>query len=217
MMAVVAYGVAMLDKPLTRDGVYLADGLYASITVGAGDAQKQFMTTLDFVNAPLQVANFVRTVEGKPAAGGRGAAGGGRGGGGGGGGRGGGGPEIPPIGKVDVTKGQISGVIASEIQKSVAVLSLPKVTNASLKHDTAGVIGVSAPNAFYITLEKNTGLDKKYTAIGKVIAGLGALKDIKKADPLRSIRITRVGQAARDFKTDDAAFKALVDSAAKKK
>ena len=27
--AVVAYGVANLDKPLTRDGVYLADGLYA--------------------------------------------------------------------------------------------------------------------------------------------------------------------------------------------
>ena len=36
--AVVAYGVANLDKPLTRDGVYLADGLYATITVGSGDA-----------------------------------------------------------------------------------------------------------------------------------------------------------------------------------
>jgi len=216
MMAVVAYGVAMLDKPLTRDGVYLADGLYASITVGAGDAQKQVMTTLDFVNAPLHVANFVRTVEGKPAAGGRGAAGaGGRGGGGGG--RGGGGPEIPPIGSINVVKGQIQGVVASEIQKSVAVLSLPKAINATLKHDAAGVVGVSAPNAFYITLEKNAGLDKKYTAIGKVMAGLGALTDIKKADPIRSIRITRVGQAARDFKTDDAAFKTLVESATKKK
>ena len=39
--AVVAYGVANLDKPLTRDGVYLADGLYASITIGSGDTQNR--------------------------------------------------------------------------------------------------------------------------------------------------------------------------------
>ncbi len=76
--AVVAYGVANLDKPLTRDGVYLADGLYATITVGAGDAQKQIMTTLDYANAPVQVANFIRIVEGNtpPAGGGRGGGGG---------------------------------------------------------------------------------------------------------------------------------------------
>jgi carboxypeptidase Q len=211
MMAVVAYGVANLDKPLPREGVYLDDGLYASITVGTGDTQKQIMTTLDYVNAPVQVANFVRIVEGNrpPAGGGRGA--------GGGGGRGGGQPEAPPIGSIVVTKAQIQGLIVSATQKSVAVASLPKTINPALKHDAAGVVGVSAPNAFYITLEKTSGFDKKYTAVGKVVAGAGSLKDIKKTDPIRSIRITRVGQAARDFKTDDAAFKALVEAATKTK
>jgi carboxypeptidase Q len=211
MMAVVAYGVANLDKPLPREGVYLDDGLYASITVGTGDTQKQIMTTLDYVNAPVQVANFVRIVEGNrpPAGGGRGA--------GGGGGRGGGQPEAPPIGSIVVTKAQIQGLIVSATQKSVAVASLPKTINPALKHDAAGVVGVSAPNAFYITLEKTSGFDKKYTAVGKVVAGAGSLKDIKKTDPIRSIRITRVGQAARDFKTDDAAFKALVEAATTKK
>ena len=34
--AVVAYGVANLDKPLTRDGVYLADGIFATLTIGSG-------------------------------------------------------------------------------------------------------------------------------------------------------------------------------------
>ena len=34
--AVVAYGAANLDKPLPRDGVYLADGLYADIAVRVG-------------------------------------------------------------------------------------------------------------------------------------------------------------------------------------
>ena len=208
--AVVAYGVANLDKPLTRDGVYLADGLYATIAVGAGDAQKQILTTLDYANAPVQVANFIRIVEGTtpPAGGGRG--GGGRGGPGGQ-------PEAPPIGAVDVVKGQIQGVIASPTQKSFAVPSLPKAINPALMHDSAGVVGVSAPNAFYITLGKNAALDRKFTAIGRVVASLGSLNDIKRADPIRSIRITRVGQAARDFKTDDETFKKLIESATKKK
>lgn len=207
--AVVAYGVANLDKPLTRDGVYLADGLYAAVTVGSGDNQKQFMTTLDFVNAPVQVANFVRIIEGKtaPAAGGRG---GGRGGPGGQ-------PTLPPIGTIDVAKGQIRAVVASDVQKSVAVPALPKTANAVLKHDEAGVVGVSAPNAFYVTLQRDTALDKKFTAIGTVMAGLDVLQDIKKGDTIQTIRITRVGQAARDFKTDDAVFAKLVEAATRKK
>jgi cyclophilin family peptidyl-prolyl cis-trans isomerase len=214
--AVVAYGVANLDTPLTREGVYLADGLYATITVGRGDAQKQILASLDYANAPVQVANFVRIVEGNTpaAAGGRGAGGGGgRGGPGGPGGP----PEAPPIGATDVVKGLIQSVIASPTQKAMAVASLPKATNAALSHDAAGVVGVSGPNAFYITLEKNAALDKKYTAIGRVIAGAGSLSDIRTADPIGSIRFTRVGQAARDFKTDDETFKKLVDAATTKK
>ncbi|MBZ5497809.1 MAG: M20/M25/M40 family metallo-hydrolase [Acidobacteriia bacterium] len=217
--AVVAYGVANLDKPLTRDGVYLADGLYADIAIGPADAPIHIMTALDYANAPLQTANFIRIVEGKgQQPGGRGAApapgGGGRGGAGAPGGPR---PEIPPIGTVDVKDGLISGLIVSEIQKSVAVPSLPFAANATLKHDVVGILGVSAPNAFYLTLQKSPGLDKKSTAIGKVIAGLSLLQDVKKGDAIRSIRITRVGQAARDFKTDDEAFKKLLEPAATKK
>jgi hypothetical protein len=215
--AVVVYGAANLDRPLPREGVYLADGLYADIAIGTADAPSHFMTTLDYVNAPLQTANFIRIVEGK-SSGQRGAgpgpsgpAGGGRGmrGPGGPGPR----PEIPPIGTVDVRDRQIKGLIASEVQKSVALPSLPMAVNAALKHDTVGILGVSGPNAFYLTLRKNSGLDKKSTAIGKTIAGLDLLPMVKKGDAIRSIRIIRVGQAARDFKTDDEAFKKLLEPA----
>jgi carboxypeptidase Q len=216
--AVVAYGVANLDKPLPRDGIYLADGLYADITIGSGETQKRFMTTLDFANAPVQTANFIRIVEGKspqPAGGGGRPPGPGpMGPGGPGGPR----PEVPPIGKIVDLKGElVSGLIASDVQKSVAVPRLPKVTNPALKHDVAGVLGVSSPNVFYLTLQKKSGLDKKYTAIGKIIAGLGLLQEVKKGDAIRSIRIIRVGQAARDFKTDDENFKQLLQQAQKKK
>lgn len=206
--AVVAYGVANLDKPLTREGVYLPEGLYAEIAVGAGDSPKRIMTTLDFVNAPLQTANFVRIVEGK---------GGQRGPGGGPGMRPagppgpGGRPEVPPIGKIDVRDGVVAGLVVSDVQKSVAVASLPLGANPALKHDAAGVLGVSGPNAFHLTLRKRAGLDRSATAIGRTIAGLDLLRTLKKGEPIRSIRIVRVGQAARDFKTDDEAFKKLLE------
>ena len=72
------------------------------------------------------------------------------------------------------------------------------------------MLALSGPNAFTLTLQKNAALDAKSTAIGRVIAGLDLLPQLKKGDAIRSIRITRVGQAARDFKTDDAAFQKLL-------
>lgn len=212
--AVVAYGAANLDKPLTHEGVYLADGIYADIAIGAADAPLHFMTSLDYVNAPLQTANFIRMVEGKGAQPGARGAGGGPGGPGGGGR---GGPSGPPIGTIDVKDGLISSLIVSDVQKTVAIASLPMTANAALKHDAVGILGVSGPNGFYLTLQRNPGLDKKYTAIGKVIAGLGQLQDLKTGDAVRSIRITRVGQTGRDFKTDDEAFNKLLPSPAPKK
>jgi carboxypeptidase Q len=211
--AVVAYGVANLDKPLTRDGVYLADGVYAGFTIGTGDTQKLLMTTLDFVNAPLATANFIRIIEGKAPQ-----AGGGRGGPPPGMGFGPARPEPPPIGRFVTIKGGLaSGIIESETQKAVALLKLPRTTNTVLKHDAAGVLGLSGPNTFYLTLKKNAGLDKKFAAIGKVVAGSTVVPEIAATDAIRSVRIVRVGQAARDFKTDDEAFKVLMEKATKKK
>ncbi len=208
--AVVAYGAANLDRPLPREGVYLADGLYADIAIGSAEAPVHIMTTLDFTNAPVQAANFVRIAEGK--------GGGQRGPGGPGMGQRPGGPpgagprpEIPPIGKVNVGGGLVSGLVVSDVQKSVAIPTLPLSRNTSLKNDAAGVLGVTGPNAFYLTLRKRPGLDKTATAIGRTIAGLDLLKTLKKGDAIRSIRIVRVGQAARDFKTDDEAFKKLLE------
>ncbi len=215
--AVVAYGVANLEKPLTRAGVYLPDGLYAAILVGPADqpasAAQQLMVSLDFLEAPAQAANFVRIVEGKnPLPAGRGG-GSPFGGPGGPGGRG--AAAVPPIGSVLKTDGGfVSAIVASETQRSVAVKRpLPKLANPKVKHDGPGVFGVSSANTFYLTLKKNSGLDRKYTALGRVVAGLDAVPLIKKGDAIRAIRITRVGEAARNFKTDDEAFAKLLESA----
>lgn len=204
--AVVAYGAANLDKPLPRKGVFLEDGLYADIAIGPSEAINHVMVALDYVNAPLATANFIRIVEGKNA-GPRGP-----------GGRPAGGMGMPPgmqpagpgIGKIEVKGGLVKGVIVSEAQKAVAVDKLPLKPNPALKHGAAGVLGLTGHNAFYLTLQKNLGLDKTGTAIGKTIAGLDVLTKIKKGDEIRSIRITRVGKAAQDFKTDDESFQKLL-------
>ncbi|MEW5983068.1 MAG: M20/M25/M40 family metallo-hydrolase [Acidobacteriota bacterium] len=209
--AVVAYGVANLETPLTRAGVYLDDGIYADLTTASGT---RIMASLDYVNAPLQTANFIRIAEGSTPQ-----AGGGRGGpppGMGGQGRGGAGPDVPPIGTIlDVKGGVVSANIVSDVQKSVAMPRLPGRSNPALKHDGPGVLGVSGPNAFYLTLQRNTGLDRKYTAIGRVIAGEDLLRTFKKGDRIRSVRIIRAGQVARGFRTDNEAFAKLMQETSK--
>jgi cyclophilin family peptidyl-prolyl cis-trans isomerase len=220
--AVVAYSVANLDKPLPRESVYLADGIYAEITVGPVDAPSRIMTSLDYANAPLYAAQFIRIVERQAAqaggAGGR-AAGPGPGPAGGGGGRGGRGgeqPAAPPIGKiVDVAMNVASGVIESEIQKSVAGVTLLKELNMVQRHDAPGVLGMTGENQIYLTLKARPDLDVKYPAIGKVIAGSVNLDKLTKGYEIRSIRITRVGQTANAFKTDNETFQKLLQEKAK--
>jgi carboxypeptidase Q len=216
--AVVAYGAANLDKPLPREGVYLADGIYADFTVGPADAPGHIMTTLDYMNAPLYAAQFIRIVE-RPAAQPGAAGGRAAGPGGGGGGRGGAGgqpPAAPPIGRiVDVAMNVASGLIESEIQKSVVGVTLLKELNMVQRHDAPGVLGMTGENQIYLTLKARPDLDVKNPAIGKVIAGSSVLEKLAKGYEIRSIRIVRVGRTATEFKTDNESFQKLLQEKAK--
>jgi hypothetical protein len=190
--AVVAYGIANLDEPLTRDGVYLPDGLFADITTVSG---ARVITTLDYENAPLQTAYFVRLVEGdgsQPQGGGRGRAG-------------------PPPGRIEaVGGGRIDAVIDGEAQLPLVIPDLPLTPNPSVRNDGPGVLGLSGSDRFYLTLAGDAGLDRSFTALGRVIAGADVLGDFTAGDGIRSIRILRSGEAALGFKTDDQTFQALL-------
>ena len=190
--AVVAYGIANLDETLTREGSYLPDGIFADITTASG---ARVMASLDFENAPLQTANFIRLVEG----GGGQAQGGGRGRGG------------PAPGRIEnVGGGRINAVIDSEIQRSVAISDLPLSPNPAVRHDGPGVLGLSGPSSFYLTLGPDSELDGQFTALGRVVAGAQVLGDFSAGDEVRSIRILRSGEAAQAFETDDEAFQRLL-------
>jgi cyclophilin family peptidyl-prolyl cis-trans isomerase len=117
----------------------------------------------------------------------------------------------PPVGKIAaVGEGRIDAVIDSETQRSVAVAELPLDPNPSVKHDGPGVLGLSGPSSFYLTLGENSELDGRFTALGRVVAGAHVLGDFAAGDEIRSIRILRSGESARAFKTDDEAFQRLL-------
>ncbi|RPJ60324.1 MAG: hypothetical protein EHM24_27275, partial [Acidobacteria bacterium] len=122
---------------------------------------------------------------------------------------------VPPAGRVTGIRGGVINAVLVPAdqkpgQKPAPQPPLPRVSNPSVKHDGPGVIGMSAAGGFYLTLAPNAGFDRRNTALGKVIAGSNLLAEIGPADQIRSVRIIRAGQAARDFKTDDEAFKALM-------
>jgi hypothetical protein len=193
--AVVAYGIANLDEPLTREGSYLPDGLFADIATSSG---ARVIASLDFENAPLQAAHFVRIVEGnagEPQGGGFGRGTGGR----------------PSIGRItEVGSGVALAMIDSETQRAMDYPDLPIRPNPALSHDEFGVLGLSASNGFFLTVSANPSLDDRFTALGRVVAGGHVLGGIAAGDEIRRIRILRSGEAAMAFDTGDEAFQELL-------
>jgi hypothetical protein len=192
-LAVLAYGIANLDEPLPREGVFLDDGLYADITTASG---ARVMASLDFENAPLQAAYFVRMFEGAgPPAMGPGGPGG----------------RQVSVGRIqEVEGGMVRALVESERQTAVAVADLPLAPNLAMRHDGPGILGLSGPDSFYLTLQARPELDTRYTALGRVVAGFHTLGDLQAGDEIRTVRIIRAGEAAREFATDDETFRRLL-------
>jgi len=83
-----------------------------------------------------------------------------------------------------------------------------------LTHDTSGILSManSGPNTngsqFFITHEATPWLDGKHTVFGHVVKGMSVVNTIKKDDFIRKVFIERIGDKAKKFKTDEAAFEA---------
>jgi cyclophilin family peptidyl-prolyl cis-trans isomerase len=89
-----------------------------------------------------------------------------------------------------------------------------------LHHDAAGVLSMAngGPDTnsseFFITLRDTGRLDYLHSVFGRVIRGVELLPQVKPDEPF-SIKILRVGAAARAFKADQIAFTQLIDAAKK--
>ncbi len=91
-----------------------------------------------------------------------------------------------------------------------------------LKHDGAGILSMAnagpATNGsqFFITHGPTPHLDGRHTVFGRVVEGQKVVDNIRQGDRIDSLRIERIGEKAKKFTADQAAFDALAHASDKK-
>jgi peptidylprolyl isomerase len=110
------------------------------------------------------------------------------------------------------------GVPASERARGPGY-TFPNEISAQLSHDHAGALNMAnggpGTNAsqWCITLGDRSYLDGDYIVFGEVIEGMDVVFAIVQGDRIDSVRIDRIGAAARSYHPDTRSFRALVSTA----
>jgi cyclophilin family peptidyl-prolyl cis-trans isomerase len=175
------------------------DGLYAELRTNKG----LIVLQLEFERAPMTVASFVGlaegTVENRAL------------------------PPGAPFFDGTVFHRVVPGHVIQAGMPLAGVTgpgySFPNEIVPALSHNRAGMLGManSGPHTntsqFYVTLGDRSYLDGNYTLFGQVVSGLNVVNAIVQGDDVEHVRIVRVGDKARAFTSDTAAFRAMVQAA----
>ena len=192
MLLVAAHTMTAADKPL-------ADGLYAEIDTTKG----KIVLRLEFEKTPLTVANFAGLAEGTRTS----------------------------------NKGKgakfYDGITFHRVIPDFMIqcgcpegrgtggpgYKFADEFDPSLKHDGPGVLSMANAgpgtngSQFFITHKETPWLDGKHSVFGRVVVGQDVVNKIAGGDKINSVTILRVGEKAKAFKADDAAFEALAKGA----
>jgi cyclophilin family peptidyl-prolyl cis-trans isomerase len=181
----------------------LGPGLYAEFTTPRGS----FVVDLDYRHVPMTVTSFVGLAEGTIAARN-------------------GQPFYTGLKWFRVVPGFViqggdpDHYANRDTEKDSAPYTLPDEFVPGRHHNAAGVLSMAnaGPDTnstqFFLTLGDSTRLNYLHSVFGRVHLGLEVLPLVQADDPF-SIRIIRVGDAARAFKADEATLQALVARAKK--
>jgi cyclophilin family peptidyl-prolyl cis-trans isomerase len=181
--------IAQLVSAAEKGDVTLPDGLYAEI----GTPRGIVICELFFRKTPLTVASFVGLAEG----------------------------SLGPAPR----KAFFNGVTFHRVVPDFVVqggdptatgeggpgYQFPDEFVPGLRHDAAGVLSMAndGPDTngsqFFITLRETNRLNYLHSVFGRVVRGLEVLPQIKQGDTM-TVKIIRVGVAARAFRAHDTAF-----------
>ncbi len=95
--------------------------------------------------------------------------------------------------------------------------TFPDEFHASLRHDKGGILSMAnrGPNTgssqIFITHKATPWLDRKHAVFGHVLEGMNVVNSIEQGDKIKTVRIIRVGEKAKKFKTDNDAFNKLIE------
>lgn len=179
----------------------LKDGLYAKFDTSKGE----IICILEFEKTPLTVANFVGLAEGtKELGGGAGTTGN---------------KFYDGLSFHRVIPDfMIQGGCPLGTGTGGPGYTFPDEIDPTLKHTGPGILSMANAgpgtngSQFFITHVPTPWLDGKHTVFGHVVQGKEVVNKIEGGDTINSVTILRIGEKAESFKSDQAAFDALLDS-----